>query len=71
MLPRGYFLPQNYNVRQGNPSTLSQHGFTADEMARITALRRRYEQDQDLFSDREVAHLRFQRWLVAMGRTSS
>lgn len=71
MSPRGYFLLRQYKARESNPSTLSQQDFTVEETARLTALRRRCEQDQDIFSDRELAHLCFLRWLVAMGRTSS
>jgi hypothetical protein len=32
------------------------------------ALRNRYREDQDLFTARELAHLRFLRWLVRTGR---
>jgi hypothetical protein len=45
--------------------------FTSAERRRLQALRRRYHQDSDLFSTRELAHLRFLRWLHRTGRSSS
>jgi hypothetical protein len=34
-------------------------------------LHNRYREDQDLFSARELAHLRFLRWLVRTGRLAA
>lgn len=36
--------------------------------AALVALRARYRESRDLFSPREMAHLRFLRWLVQTGR---
>ena len=38
--------------------------------ATLQALRARYRESRDLFSPCEMAHLRFLRWLVQMGRLS-
>jgi hypothetical protein len=37
-------------------------------MAALRALRARYKESRDLFSAREMAYLRFLRWLVHTGR---
>jgi hypothetical protein len=42
--------------------------FTAGERLVMEALRLRYREDPDLFSDREHAHLLFLRWLVRTHR---
>ena len=42
--------------------------FGAREWRTLCALRMRYRQDRDLFNDRELAHLRFLRWLSQTGR---
>jgi hypothetical protein len=49
------------------PTTL----FTSDELRMLRHLRARYEQVQDFFSPRELARLRFWRWLYATGRLSA
>jgi hypothetical protein len=38
------------------------------EWPALEELRRRYQEDRDLFSTQEGARLRFLRWLVQMGR---
>ena len=43
---------------------------TAEELRSLRALRRRYRGDRDLFSEAELARLRFIRWLVKSGRMS-
>jgi hypothetical protein len=42
--------------------------FTAAEQRTLNALRARYAQDADLFSERERAKLLFLRWLYKTGR---
>jgi hypothetical protein len=42
--------------------------FTLDEWHTLQHLRLRYQQDHDLLSAREVARLRFLRWLAVTGR---
>jgi hypothetical protein len=42
--------------------------FTVAEWCALFALRTRYRQDHDLFSRRELEHLRFIRWLYRTGR---
>lgn len=42
--------------------------FTLTERRLLRALRARYQQDRDLFSDGERARLRFMRWLCRTGR---
>jgi hypothetical protein len=42
--------------------------FTSAEKRALRALRARYRQDADLFSDRERAHLHFLRWFYRTGR---
>ena len=41
--------------------------FTRAQSRTLRALRSRYQQDRDLFSAQEVAHLRFIRWLYLTG----
>jgi hypothetical protein len=52
-------------VRTGAPRT---RGLTTEERRTLDALRERYRGDRDLFSARELARLRFVRWLVQSGR---
>jgi hypothetical protein len=40
---------------------------TRIEQRSLRGLRARYQQDHDLFSDREIAQLRFLRWLYENG----
>ena len=42
--------------------------FTGGERCALTTLRERYRQGGDHFDERELAHLRFLRWLVQTGR---
>jgi hypothetical protein len=42
--------------------------FTRDEWQMLQRLHRRYQQDHDLLTAREVARLRFLRWLAVTGR---
>jgi hypothetical protein len=42
--------------------------FTRDEWQMVQRLRLRYQQDHDLLSARQMAHLRFLRWLAVTGR---
>ena len=44
--------------------TISHTKFTEAVFAALQRLRRRYQTDPHLFTDRELAHLRFVRWLV-------
>lgn len=48
-----------------SPPTLP---FTADQWQALAVLRQQYRQHRDCFSSREVAHLRFLRWLYQTGR---
>jgi hypothetical protein len=43
-------------------------GDTVDEWRAWLWLRRRYQEDLDLWTARELAHLRFLRWLAQNGR---
>lgn len=45
--------------------------FTHHEWDVLQLLRRRYHDDQDLWNARELAHLRFYRWLREAGRIES
>jgi hypothetical protein len=42
--------------------------FSPAESSALRALRAEYQLHRDLFSAREMAHLRFQRWLYHTGR---
>jgi hypothetical protein len=42
--------------------------FTRDEWQMLQRLHLRYQQDHDLLTAREVARLRFLRWLAVTGR---
>lgn len=42
--------------------------FTEEETRALEAVRLRFEQDHDVLSARERAHLSFLRWLVRSGR---
>lgn len=44
-------------------STTPEMNFTENQSALLGELRTRYQQDHDLFSGRELSHLRFMRWL--------
>ena len=49
------------------PRTLSTLVFTAAQQRALHLLQRRYQEDRDFFTRREVARLRFLRWLVQTG----
>lgn len=54
-----------------NQATLPLHTpFTAEETRALEAVRRRFQQDHDILSQRERRHLSFLRWLVRSGRLS-
>jgi hypothetical protein len=42
--------------------------FSTSERRALRALRARYQQNRDLFSTRELAYLRFLRWLYRTGQ---
>ena len=63
--------PQEYETEQAAEAAASQAGFTHQELAHLEVLRRRYQQDQDLFSEAELARLRFLRWMRETGRLAS
>lgn len=44
--------------------TISHTLFTQAEIGTLQRLRKRYQTDPHLFTDRELDHLRFLRWLV-------
>ncbi len=46
-------------------------GFSVKERCALLLLRRRYQQSHDVFSDAEVARLRFLRWLHQSGAFAS
>jgi hypothetical protein len=52
-------------------TALAESTFTESEARALEALRLRFQQDHDLFSPREWAHIRFLRWLVSTGRLGS
>ena len=56
-------LPQESKL-EASRSTKVEGGFTAEELERLIALRQRFAQHRDLFSEHELARLRFVRWLV-------
>jgi hypothetical protein len=45
--------------------------FTPQERKSLRALRARYNQDRDVFSNRELSQLRFLRWLYHNGHFAS
>jgi hypothetical protein len=49
------------------PTALGKTIFTAEEARSLLALRIRFQEDRDLFSPRERAHLLFLRWQVRTG----
>ena len=52
------------STRAAYPTTM----FTAGQWRALRALRERYRQQRDLISEREMARLRFLRWLYRHGR---
>jgi hypothetical protein len=53
------------------PVTTPDYTYTGTELSALRKLRTRYQQDQDLWSDRERAHLIFMRWLYQTGKLPS
>jgi hypothetical protein len=47
------------------------YNFTVPEWAALFALRMRYQQYHEILSARELAHLRFIRWLYRSGRLAA
>jgi hypothetical protein len=50
---------------------MTEEAVTAALKGAWQALRNRYQEDRDLFTDRELAYLRFLRWLVRTGRLAA
>ena len=50
------------------PMPVPPPAFTPAQWQALHALHTRYQQDRDLFSNRELARLRFVRWLYQTGR---
>ncbi len=50
------------------PAPAAMYNFTVAEWAALFALRIRYQQYHEIFSARELARLRFIRWLYRSGR---
>lgn len=50
-------------MKPENRSMNPEPDFTETQSALLGALRARYQQDHDLFTGRELSHLRFMRWL--------
>ena len=48
--------------------TSTEAASTSEWSAALHALRDHYRESRDLFGPREIAHLRFLRWLVQTGR---
>jgi hypothetical protein len=63
--------PQEYEIEQAAQATAASVCFTVQEMNRLQSLRERYQQDHDLFSEPEMARLRFLRWMRETGRLDS
>lgn len=66
-------VPTNGNPTSARAENATSAGvefatFTGVEQRTLNALRIRYAQDRDLFSDWERARLRFLRWLYLTGR---
>jgi hypothetical protein len=53
------------------PASGSRLMFTVREREAFIALRIRYQQSHDLLDERELAHLRFIRWLCQTGRIAA
>lgn len=53
------------------PAPSSLPALTSQEWVALLVLRRRYREGQDLWDARELAHLRFLRWLHNAGRVES
>jgi hypothetical protein len=53
------------------PTSSQPAPFTQLEWWALRGLRARYHEHADLFSDRELAHLHFLRWLFQTGRLSA
>lgn len=51
-----------------NPATPQPTSFTNKQQLALLRLRARYERGNDRFDDRELARMRFVRWLCETGR---
>lgn len=61
-------MPQGYETENEQSIATQEADFSAVEMERLSAMRDRYSEHHDLFTDRELARLRFVRWMVQTGR---
>ena len=50
------------------PTTVPTPAFTPAQQRALHILRRRYQEDRDFFTRRELARLRFLHWLYQKGR---
>ena len=50
-------------MKSENQISPSEMNFNETQFELLGALRARYQQDRDLFTNRELSHLRFMRWL--------
>jgi hypothetical protein len=64
-------VPQGSETNNAAAAAVPTVVFTNYERARLDALRARYQGNQDMFTGREMARLRFLRWLVQNGRIES
>jgi hypothetical protein len=60
--------PGHEVIAAQTPGDASSLSFSAKEWCALLLLRRRYQQSHDEFSDAELAHLRFLRWLRQAGK---
>lgn len=67
--------PQTFQSATSAPSVTSEPSalatLTCQQWVALLTLRRRYQLGQDLWSDHELANLRFLRWLHVTGRLNS
>ncbi|HEV7129165.1 MAG TPA: hypothetical protein VGN32_17165 [Ktedonobacterales bacterium] len=61
-------MPQDLESASDSSAATDDVSFSVEEMGCLEALRERYAQRRDLFSEAELARLRFLRWLVDTGR---
>jgi hypothetical protein len=62
---------KQYATATSAPDPSVAAAFSDKQLQTLMALRETYEPDYDLFSVRELARLRFVRWLVEQGRLES
>jgi hypothetical protein len=63
-------LPHSQRFDDGEGQARLEQCSNDEELILLRILRARHEHDLQLFSDRELARLRFLRWLVETGRLS-